>query len=462
MLLIAAVVLMGPPAAAMEAPGLQSPIGSPTEVPSAHRTGAIPSQPNLYGYAGNLTMTGNIGGGRHFRGFVPYGSMYYFDSGTLDPGRRAVDSFIRRSAGFEPYYDPSRTVSSMQRSGRSGLSRPQVSAQGQGTSAASRQWLDSFDVAELLRPPEQRPLAASAQSIEAILERQISRDLMKRPAEVPAEADPRVPGADISLLPALPELPSPSIPLKPEDMREVSERPAQERSFYQKMKHLLDPTGRDEASPGIEPEEEAAASEAGPGRRDLGRAEGLARPSDVIDPAMGRIALRGHPDYAHLARTKTEGYLAAGERFMKEGQYYRAADAFELASVWDRNNALTVLARCHALFAAGEYMSSAYFLGEALTMEPRLAEPGVDWEALLKTRDDYEDRLVELSTWQQRSNSAELAFLMGYVLFQDGKLTRGRISADYARDMMPDHKGAELLQQAIERALDSESPGANP
>ncbi len=32
---------------------------------------------NPYGKSGNDIVTGNVGGGKHFRGVVPYGSSYY-------------------------------------------------------------------------------------------------------------------------------------------------------------------------------------------------------------------------------------------------------------------------------------------------------------------------------------------------------------------------------------------------
>lgn len=456
--------------AAMETPGARSPIGSPTQVPSspvgnmqvpsANRTGAIPSRPNVYGYVGNLTMTGNIGGGRHFRGFVPYGSSYYLDSSFRDPGSRAVSSFVRRSAGLEPYYDPARTVSSLQRGSSSGLSSPAVSVQGR-PSSVSRQWLNSFDVSELLRPPEQRPLAASAQSIEAILAQQVSRELTKRQTNVQEPIQQVKPGIDPSLLAVPLEAPTPSEPVQPIEKPESQAQRQPEVSLYHQMQQKL------LESPLVETEESSEGTEESTGQTeeaettaatpDLGKARGLARPEDVVNPALGRITLKDYPDYQHLAGAKASAYMAAGEAFMKQGEYYRAADAFELASVWDRKNALLVLARSHALFAAGEYMSSAYFLSDALTMEPKLIDLSLDWAALLNTRDDYENRLVELSTWQQRSNSPELAFLMGYVLFRDDKLTRARISAEYALDNMPGNQGVQLLEKAIAKALNPEN-----
>jgi hypothetical protein len=455
---------LGPVFGAMEeSPGARSPIGSPTQVPSAAQRRAVAPQPGLYGYVGNLTMTGNIGGGRHFRGFVPYGSMEYLDPRLIDPGTRQVSSFVRRSyGGAQPYFDPGRTVSSMRQPGLSDLSSP-VPAPQQRTATASDQWLASFDLSQLLQAPNQRPLNSSARAAEAVVDQQIARDLAKKPLPAIEPVKPIQPGMDLPMPPVTPQIPTPPKPLEPGTIRQ--ERPADqtgEITIYQRIRRELERTsslkvgGEETDSPDQTP---AAKESSRPAVKDPSRSSLVVRPEDVIDPADGRRVLEGYSDYQQLARTKAEDYMAVGERFLKMGQYYKAADAFELSHVWDRNSSLPVLARSHALFAAGEYMSSAYFLGQALENDPNLIQCRIDWGALLDSRDSFEAQLVELSTWQQRSNSAELAFLMGYVLYTDDKLTRAKVSAEYAFDNMPNHAGARILAEAIQKAQNPVSTG---
>ncbi len=94
-----------------------NPLNNGTLPPSTFESGLV-TQPRPQYYTGNLGITGNIGGGRHFRGIVPYRATSYF-SGTL--GSTKLDSFLRRSAGAqrygdyrkvnEPFYSSSRTVS---------------------------------------------------------------------------------------------------------------------------------------------------------------------------------------------------------------------------------------------------------------------------------------------------------------------------------------------------------------
>ncbi|HOT72103.1 MAG TPA: hypothetical protein PLX18_02810 [Anaerohalosphaeraceae bacterium] len=445
--------LMGAAASggAMEAPGARSPIGSPTQVPSANRTSAIPSQPNLYGYVGNLTVSGNIGGGRHFRGFVPYSSVDYIDRRLLDPQSRAVSSFLRRSAPPEAFYDPRRTVSAMQRTGTSGLGAPALPSQLRPSS--SKQWLESFDIAEILRPPEQRPLAPSAQTLESILEQRLLQKASEKKTTPTESLQPLPPGIDLTK--QMPEpLTVPSLIQRTAQKRDAEDR-FRQRSIYEQIREqlgLTDEIEQTEIDNPLTAEGQAAAEKPSQKPSEQGRSKVLLRPEDFVDPAQGRALLKEYSDLQHLAAAKSSEYLLLGEQFLKSGQFYKAADAFELACVWDRRNPLLILARSHALFAAGEYMSSAFYLSQALEMEPKVLSSRFDWASLLDSRDTFENRLTELSTWQQRSHSPELALLMGYVLFHDGKFSRARISAELARDMMPDSKAAQALFDAIQSA----------
>ncbi|MBN1457030.1 MAG: hypothetical protein JW912_04170, partial [Sedimentisphaerales bacterium] len=120
--------------------GVQSPVTSPTVPQSAIQNSQVPARVESsydYGGYGNDIVTGNVGGGKHFRGFVPYNSVSDF-GGSL--GSADLDSFIRRSAGNpyssqasgvnQPYYLPSRTVSSFRRGQTSGLEQPQITFSG--------------------------------------------------------------------------------------------------------------------------------------------------------------------------------------------------------------------------------------------------------------------------------------------------------------------------------------------
>ncbi|MHC4193947.1 MAG: hypothetical protein ACYSP9_07215, partial [Planctomycetota bacterium] len=106
-----------------------NPTGFSTLQPGGVGSGLIRS-PNPIDTSGNLVITGNVSGGRHFRDVVPYGAITDFGAVT---GSSSLDSFLRRSASSEdfgrfagtyrPFFSPSSTVTTL-RPGQVRVSRP--------------------------------------------------------------------------------------------------------------------------------------------------------------------------------------------------------------------------------------------------------------------------------------------------------------------------------------------------
>ena len=87
-------------------PSVRSPVSSATVPQSSFRSGLI-QNPNPIDSSGNLIITGNVTGGKHFQGPVPYGSTTSF-RGQL--GTSSLDSFLRGtsdSTDFNRYRDRS-------------------------------------------------------------------------------------------------------------------------------------------------------------------------------------------------------------------------------------------------------------------------------------------------------------------------------------------------------------------
>lgn len=97
---------------------VRSPVGNPREVVSRPGRGTdLHRSPNPMAENGNLIITGNVAGGRHFRGPVPYrGRATFGGQMAYSP----VESFLRRSGGdpyrfgYEPYRSRRSTVSILQ------------------------------------------------------------------------------------------------------------------------------------------------------------------------------------------------------------------------------------------------------------------------------------------------------------------------------------------------------------
>ncbi|MHC4316728.1 MAG: hypothetical protein ACYSW3_30165 [Planctomycetota bacterium] len=113
-------------------PSIRSPIGPPTVPQSSYQSGLFPSS-NPINTSGNQVITGNVGGGKHFRGFVPYNAISDFSGTTTST---TFNSFLRRSASsgsigilpgrYSPYYSPSGTVTTT-RPGLRSVVRPPTS-----------------------------------------------------------------------------------------------------------------------------------------------------------------------------------------------------------------------------------------------------------------------------------------------------------------------------------------------
>ncbi|MBN2137820.1 MAG: hypothetical protein JW720_08435 [Sedimentisphaerales bacterium] len=116
---------------AIRNPSVSNPAGVSTAPPSSLGEGLVTS-PNPLDRSSDLSITGNVRRGRHFRDYVPYSSTTSFGD---DLGSSSLDSFLRDSAGVEdigdyrgkyqsqPYYSWSRTVTGAV-PGRSGVYRP--------------------------------------------------------------------------------------------------------------------------------------------------------------------------------------------------------------------------------------------------------------------------------------------------------------------------------------------------
>jgi tetratricopeptide (TPR) repeat protein len=110
-------------------PAARNPIGRGTVPPSSYESSLV-NTPNPIDSTGNLPITGNVRGGKHFRGSVPYNSVTSFGASL---GSTRLDSFLRYSAipkelgesprGYSTFYSPTGTVATIP-PGRSNIFAP--------------------------------------------------------------------------------------------------------------------------------------------------------------------------------------------------------------------------------------------------------------------------------------------------------------------------------------------------
>jgi len=141
--------------------------------------------------------------------------------------------------------------------------------------------------------------------------------------------------------------------------------------------------------------------------------------------------------------------MAQGETNMRAGQYYKAADSYDLAGKFAKHHPLHALAKSHALFGAGEYMSSAYFLNQAFTLSPTLSLRTFELPAILSQEGVIADRLAELDKYIDRTEHPMLYFLRGYIAIQQNNMPLANESLQKALLIQPNTKSVELLLESM-------------
>lgn len=419
---------------AVENPNVSTSFKSNAAVPSQGQSQRLLTRPNPLSASGNDVVTGNVGGLRYFHGVVPYGSSYYSSANLNDSGSSSITSFLRRSTNpvisdrnpgqTRSFYEPQRTVSSfyVQNGKPTALSQSIVSGKAQNNPNALPALFQKIDTENL-----QRPLSTNNLELEQLLSRQLKlKETAKN--EILEDSSKFHDFFETMLKPE--EFKKNIQELKPEDEQETSKEPELEvlkelQKEYQDALLEQEPTNEEEdAQKALEDEQFSKHAEA-------------------------KSILGEHKTFASLAEAKFSKYMKAAEEFIREGKFYKAADAYSLAAIWMPEDPRPYAGKSFALFAAGEYMSSAYYLSRAIEIDPKLAAKKYDLAALIGDRDTFENRLIEMTTWQERSGSGELAFLMAYVLHHDGKVSKATTAIGKAEEKMPDSRAVAILKNVI-------------
>lgn len=149
---------------------------------------------------------------------------------------------------------------------------------------------------------------------------------------------------------------------------------------------------------------------------------------------------------------KFNRHVEAAEDYLGAGKYYKAADSFALALMYEPDNVQALAGRSHALFAAGEYVSSALFLSRALAIRPDYANSRIDLATLLGGRSRLAGRIADVEQWFARSGSPKLQLLLGYVYLQTGRLNEASKAIKAAHKRMPQSPAIPAIKAAIDAA----------
>jgi tetratricopeptide (TPR) repeat protein len=176
---------------------------------------------------------------------------------------------------------------------------------------------------------------------------------------------------------------------------------------------------------------------------------GLSR-SELSSEARRVMGRHNSPD--SFAADKFSRHLRAAEDYLRAGEYYKAADSFALASVYRPDDPRALAGRSHALFAAGEYISSALFLSRALAIKPEHVTVRVDFVTLLGGPSRLAGRIADIEQWFARSGSGRLQLLLSYVYYQTGRLNEAGRAIEAARAKMPKSAAVAAITAAINDA----------
>ncbi len=503
--------------------GVDNPAGITTVPQSSLSNGTIRNPTSDYydnQLNGNLIVTGNVEGGAHFRGLVPYRSTWEF---TAPLGSSSLNSFLRDSARTyypnvppgvaQPYYLPSQTVTTLGQPGQSSLQLfyDQMEQQTRQffRAAALSATKEEEQISQMKIYSKGRPMSMGLEELEKLItippaltqdiaETETS-SLENKMAELASQLRQEMDGTsdfqqelqDESLKPPSPK-PQDYTTEQPEESAEQTkpeEKPKTEQKqpvdVYTEMEQQIEKELQErleklkaEAKEAVEEPQQPQTDSAIPTtekpssrdqRRRLLYEHFLKNKSaDSADASWQNAITKElflkkryqqkappgiYKSFEDLADAKFNQYLQAAGEYMKKGEYYRAADAWTLASTYKPDNPVAYAGKAHSLLAAGEYMSSAYFLSRAIELFPGYMQLKLNLESIITNKDALEKRVADITKWAANTDSGELYFLLAYIHYRLNKLEFAEEAIEIALDKMPDSAAVIILKNVIFKAI---------
>jgi|GEM_PF-6764069 len=472
-------------------PNISNPAGMGRVPPSTYYQPYRPSN-DIYagGGAGNLIVTGDVAGGRQFRGVVPYSSV----SGLAAPtGTEGVDAFLKETQrtgyGWQPgpatpYYSQSETVSRLSPSGEQaypptqgtpGLVGPLQPPKAKSTELNLQQLAQEYRplsrtpgelVDTILRQsPASETETSLLKAINDVRQKELAQELqeLKDKADELAARDtaPTEQKSPISVEPVKPlgpEFPETGVtavtPATTEKAGDIYDKMLQQldKDFDEYMRSREGSKDEGIGERGL-PAPDAGTS--GSGVLDTSTGGTGTQTSGGISPDKGRLSAilqAGRTGRTlDLDQLNTEGYklyMDLGAEYMKQSKYYRAAEVYGLARVYLPDKAESYAGQGWALFATGEYMSSAYYLGKAIELDPNAAAKKIDLNDFIG-QDRVKYRLNDLQQWQKRMYSSEMQFLLAYAYYQMGNRVDAEDEIKAASVKLEGYAPATILRDII-------------
>ena len=459
---------------------------------------------------GNQLISGNVAGGRSFRGLGGTQDTRQFQASL---GSSTLSAFARDSYGLgsnpgtqgaaQPFYLPSSTVLGV-RGVTGGLARPGSNiprtadlippppsgpAQGQRTTGVPSRFAGPAPVdlrvnlgpnRRELAPLTAQPVVETASNLFGIRRMTPGLGSVQTPFVAPGEI---LPERTIEPLPgqagakpsfqALPEWAKPTAPGSTELERETVPgvlpqplplTPEQEslNQNLQKAGELIEQSSGRLGLPTIVDvykqmlAESAAERQLPPGTGQDGT-EAISplvpSPEEDQEEAARRLGakLRSYNTFVGSQRSSFNGYMTLGESLLKQANYYQAASAYRRAIELRPENPLAYLGRAYSLTGAGDLISAADSLGKALAIFPEQAQSRIDLPEFFHSQielDRITGKLVNLI--EAKTENVRVRLLLGYIYHYSGQDNLASAVLTEAADLAKtDPKVPAGLAQAI-------------
>ena len=149
------------------------------------------------------------------------------------------------------------------------------------------------------------------------------------------------------------------------------------------------------------------------------------------------------------SQEKFDRYLKAGELYLQQGRHDRAVESFSLASLYNPSDRRVHLGRSHALFAAGEYVSSAVFLAKAIELEPGRTLAKLDLVNATGGPDLFLRRITDLEQCAKTVGTPDLQLLLAYIYYQMDRPEEAKTAIDAAEKGLGRLPAVDLLKGII-------------
>ncbi len=455
-----------------------SPVGTGRDPVSSGRNTGLRRSPNPVGSSGNDVITGNVSGDKYFRGNVPYRSATNFGGSTSST---SLDNFLRRSSDssvydynsgrYKPYYSTSGSVSLI-RPGRSAVfSAPDVDFSGRV--AAGTTTTDALPQ-RMNTNPDHQLFSNQMRSIQLNSEetrRAIETDLNTRFKNLQVEnveADVEIQKVKPDLAKAKGQVDALRTELKEKQRQAVLNKFDPEKAEEPQQATKLTETERLAAKVAsgeqLDVYDQMRMEVVGLGemlkvKQEIAKQESPTQEESLEetqkDPSPEKIVVEAktHKTLAAFKNDKFNKHLRLAESYLKEGKYYQASNAYSLAEFFKPGDPIVYAGKSQALFAAGEFMSSAYYLSEAVRVFPGIVKIKIDIVAIVDDRDVLESRASDVEELIKEFNSVELKYLLSYVYCQMGRLDRAKELIDDAYKTNPDMQMVQVIKSEIDEAL---------